>query len=114
MMSRHWTRCNGIRLTHKPTGLSVTVWQDGYASYPRRPSRKDMLRLARSWLAAKLAAHRERGGVEPARDFAGVIRTYTLDPEYAAGVREVAGGVKGRRLAEGREGVERFLRGGWA
>lgn len=79
-------RCRaGVRLTHLPTGESVTLSCDRNTHLPR------MERHARAILAAKLCRP-----VEPPRP----TRSYTVAPLWAAGIRQ-----DGRRIVEGIEGV---------
>ena len=71
---------SAIRLTHLPTGLSVTACCD---MMPRSttPHHPQFIIRARAWLAAKVWAHRN---AEPARP----VRIYTLPPAWAAGIRQ--------------------------
>jgi hypothetical protein len=61
----------GVRLTHLPTGLSAEGWAT------RVPSAAD--RIARRLLAARVADHLRRGGLDPMA--VEVVRDYDLTPE---------------------------------
>ena len=83
MMTRHES---SIRLTHKATGISVTL----NTTRMRPPNRADYA-VARRWLLSKV--HRP---VEPERP----VRTYMLSPASVASIRQ-----DGRRLVAGSEAV---------